>query len=484
MARRRGRRAPRTEIGFLTRYPSPGTAKTRLVPALGPEGAAELHDELTRHCLDVLRPLEITGEARIVVHVAGTSPRAARRWLRRGHDIADAPRGGHVRAPTVLPQTAGGLGRAISSALDSAFGRGAERVIVVGSDCPGLDARVARDAIRRLGTADCVLGPAADGGYYLLGLDRASSGSADDLLRDIEWGGGSVLEQTLRRAHGAGLRVSLTEELADIDRPEDLHLWRAMTDARPEGLSVVIPTLDEEISIADTVGRAFSAGADEVIVADGGSGDATAEVARDAGAVVLDAPRGRAAQMNAGAAEARGDTLLFLHADTWPPPAARVVVERTLAGSGDGDAGGSAGGSEGGSEDPSGGAIAGAFSYDNRERALGARILGAVGRLRGMITSHPYGDQGIFMRRDVFERLGGFPVQPVMEDWELVRRLKRLGRVVILPDRIATSARSFLEHGLLRGLVTNAAVIAGYRLGVPPERLARWRERIAPAPRH
>ena len=233
---------------------------------------------------------------------------------------------------------------------------------------------------------------------------------------------------------------------------------RDVPPAGKQRLSVVIPALDEETHVGAAIRSAREGGADEVLVVDGGSLDATREVARSAGAVVVEAPRGRGLQMNAGAARAQGELLLFLHADSVLPPDAAALVRRALG-------------------DP--GVVAGAFAYRPAATGLLRLVLTVGARLRLLVTGHPYGDQGLFVRRRTFQALAGFADLPVMEDWEIVARLRRLGRVVVLRDPAVTSAESFEDHGLVRSTLVNAAVIAGYRLGVDRARLATWRKRIA-----
>jgi len=223
-------------------------------------------------------------------------------------------------------------------------------------------------------------------------------------------------------------------------------------------VTVVIPALDEERQIGAAIRSALEGGAAEVLVADGGSRDATCRIATSAGASVVEAPRGRARQMNAGAARASGEILLFLHADTVLPPRAAVLARAAL-------------------EDPR--VVAGAFSYRPAATGLLGLALRTGARLRLGATGHPYGDQGLFLRRRTFDAIGGFPDLPVMEDWEIVARLHRRGRVVVLEAPAVTSAKSFVDNGLVRSTLVNAAVIAGYRLGVDPARLAAWRRRIA-----
>lgn len=215
-------------------------------------------------------------------------------------------------------------------------------------------------------------------------------------------------------------------------------------------VSVVIPALNEAAGIASAIDSA--AGAGEVIVADGGSHDATAAIAERLGARLVRSERGRALQQNAGAAVATGDVLLFLHADTRLPTGWPAAVERAL-------------------RRPK--VVAGAFRLGFDDGAFVFRVIEWGGWLRTRLTGIPYGDQAIFVRRAAFERAGGFPALPLMEDVALGRRLKRLGRLVLLPERVETSARRFRTEGPLRAVLRNWRLIALYHLGRDPEALRR-----------
>lgn len=227
-----------------------------------------------------------------------------------------------------------------------------------------------------------------------------------------------------------------------------------------EGISVVVPTLNEAAVLGRTL-AGLPPGFCEVVVADGGSTDATAEIARAHGARVTVAQAGRGPQMNAGAQAARGGVLVFLHADTALPADAAGRIAAALA-------------------DPR--VVGGAFSLgiDSTDPRLGA--IARAANLRTRLTGVPYGDQALFVRRGAFAAAGGFPAVPIMEDVALARALKRLGRVVLLPTRVRTSARRWEREGIVRTTLRNAALIGLYLLGVPPVRLARWyRDVRAPA---
>jgi rSAM/selenodomain-associated transferase 2 len=225
----------------------------------------------------------------------------------------------------------------------------------------------------------------------------------------------------------------------------------------PPTVSVVIPALDEARHIEACIRSIRSQeGVAEIIVVDGGSTDGTATIALRFAEVLVSEP-GRALQMNAGAARATGDALLFVHADSTLHPAAIQGVRRALL-------------------DPR--TVGGTFTlrFDHGHPLL--RFYALCSRLR--VPLFHYGDQGIFLRRGVFEALGGFPQIPLMEDLELLRRLRRYGRVTLVPSPVTTSARRFLARGVARQQLLNIALVAAYLLGARPERLARWYTAVVP----
>jgi len=221
-------------------------------------------------------------------------------------------------------------------------------------------------------------------------------------------------------------------------------------------VSVIVPTLNEAAVVATTLAQARQPGVHEVIVVDGGSTDATRTVADPLADVVLSAPRGRAAQMNAGAARATGDILLFLHADTTVPPGfAQVVI--TACGH------------------P--GVVGGRFDVRLEPATPLLRLTAALMNWRSRLTRIATGDQAIFIRRDAFEELGGYAALPLMEDIDLSRRMKRLGRVACLRERVSTSARRWQRDGVVRTILLMWSLRLRYALGVAPDRLqARYRD--------
>jgi rSAM/selenodomain-associated transferase 2 len=217
-------------------------------------------------------------------------------------------------------------------------------------------------------------------------------------------------------------------------------------------VSVIIPTLNEEGSLATTLRELRRQRAYEILVADGGSTDRTRDEARDADRFLV-APRGRASQMNAGAAQATGDVLLFLHADCSLEDGALAAAERCLR-----------------RRD----VAAGCFTM--RVRAVGRlyRLIDDCATARVRLTGIPYGDQGLFLRRDLFERLGGFPPLRLMEDVFFSRCLRRQGRIIVAAPRIFVSPRRWQRVGVVRQTLRNWALTALAAGGVHPDRLAAW----------
>jgi rSAM/selenodomain-associated transferase 2/rSAM/selenodomain-associated transferase 1 len=354
------------------------------------------------------------------------------------------------------PQGDGDIGRRMAQGLAQAFEEGCRRAVIVGSDIPGINSALIAEAFDRLCGHDLVFGPAADGGYYLIGGNAACfRREAPYLGAGIGWGTAGVLDQTLDILRAMGLSHALLTPLADVDRPADLAQGMQTLSRGPgrPALSVIIPALNEAGQITRTVSALSKTAAAELIVVDGGSSDATAAIAAAAGARVLRSQPPRAVQMNAGAAAACGDILVFLHADTRLPDDVAHQVTSTLAAPG---------------------VCAGAFHLHIDATAPGLRLIERAANWRAHFLQLPYGDQALFMPMGTFWDLAGFRPLAIMEDFEMVRRLKRRGRVALAPGCAATSARRWQQQGVLKTWILNQWLIAAYHLGVPTDRLARW----------
>ncbi len=217
-------------------------------------------------------------------------------------------------------------------------------------------------------------------------------------------------------------------------------------------LSVIVPTLDEEQVLDATLALVRAGAIHELIVVDGGSRDATRAVAARRADRVLSARAGRAAQMNAGAAAASGDVLLFLHADTLLPERFTDAIAAALA-------------------DPE--IVAGRFDVRLAGRSPTLAVVATMMNLRSRWTRIATGDQAIFVRREVFDAIGGYDAVPLFEDVRLSAALKRRGRVACLRDRVTTSGRRWERRGPVRTILLMWTLRLAHALGVAPARLRR-----------
>jgi rSAM/selenodomain-associated transferase 2 len=215
-------------------------------------------------------------------------------------------------------------------------------------------------------------------------------------------------------------------------------------------VSVVIPTLDEESLLPGAI-ESVRQDAAEVLVVDGGSSDRTHRVATAAGARVLEAPRGRGPQLDRGAREARGDWIVFLHADTRLEPGwCRSILSLDL------------------------GIVGGGFRFGLDTARPGQRYTEWAVALRCRVLGLPFGDQALFCRRRAYYESGGFPLEPLFEDVAFVLRLRRLGSTVLLPQRAVTSPRRWHADGPVLTTLRNNALLLMFLAGVPAARLAAF----------
>jgi len=433
---------------IFTRYPEPGTTKTRMIPVLGSEGAADLQRQMTDGLVSKVKTFTEQTSLSVEIRFEGGSARLMRKWL----------------GPlfTYRRQGRGDIGRRMVRALADGFQDGYRSIVIIGSDIPDISSALMHDAFERLEKTNLVLGPAADGGYYLIGIQEDDDDQAyAGLFENINWGTNKVLSQTIAAADERGIGYALLDTLEDVDRPADLKIWnrafRSGADSiAREQISIIIPTLNEADVIGETISRLPLSEQVEILVVDGGSRDGTDEMARQLGARVLSTAPSKAAQMNAGAAQARGEVLLFLHADTRLPDKFEEKVLTTVARRG---------------------YCAGAFTLGVDSADRGLRLIERVANWRARFFKMPYGDQALFVGRQVFHEIGGFADYPIMEDFELVRRLKKKGKIAILPESVKTSPRRWQNLGVFKTWFLNQIIIAAYFIGIPPQRLAMWYRR-------
>jgi len=434
----------RSRIIIFTRYPEPGKVKTRLVPALGEPGACDLHRRMAERTLKTARQLDPPG-LRIQVRYDGGGPELMKSWL--GADVG------------LFSQGEGDLGERMGRAFENAFSDGIQKALIIGTDSPSITPQLLRLALFHLETSDVVLGPAADGGYYLIGMGKQAAPQAlPGLMNGIPWGTGEVLRRTLEKAHELGLKVSRTEMLGDIDRPEDLGLWQeAIRSEDSETISVIVPAINEENNIVILAENLACEQKIEIIVADGGSSDGTAVVAGILASKVVISKRGRWVQMNTGAEAASGEVLLFLHADTRLPPGFSGYIRQAL-------------------DDPD--AVAGAFRFATDLDTVSMKLIEWAANMRASRLGIIYSDQALFIRSCLFRELGGFPDQPIMEDYEFTRRVRARGKTVLLPYKAVSSARRWETVGTWKLTVIHYIITGAYLLGVSSERVAGWYGRL------
>ena len=414
------------------RYPRVGMTKTRLIPALGPAGAAALQKRLAEKTVATARQAAMRIGSRLVFCHDGGNQQQLCQWLG----------GGPIR---YLAQATGDLGRRMHLAMQRAFDVGARRVVLVGTDIPGLTTEILEQAFSALHERDLVFGPSTDGGYWLVGMTKP-----ENIFDGIVWSRPDVLEKSLALARKKGMTSHMLAPLNDLDTPDDLARERGGDHVPPPYLSVIIPAIDEAQQMPRTLAAAASPDA-EIIVSDGGSTDRTVQIASSLGARIVSGRRGRAAQQNRGAAVARGEVLLFLHADTRLPSKYVDHVFETLMDRR---------------------TRLGAFRFATDIQTPAMRCIAFCTNLRAGWLNLPYGDQVLFLRQRDFAAVGGFPDVPIAEDLYLVRRMARKGRIVMGPVAAVTSGRRWQRLGPMRATMINAMLTVGILAGVAPKRLA------------
>lgn len=428
----------------FTRYPEAGTTKTRLIPVLGAEGAANLQRKMTEHTLEKVKTASTSDEITVEIRYDGGNEVLMARWL--GSNFKYTSQGG------------GDLGYRMNRAFEDAFIAGATASVIIGTDIPnitGADIQKAFDALRQ---QHMVLGPAEDGGYYLIGLQKAPYfNGVENLFRGMNWGERDVFYKTLHAARELGLKVSILDQRRDVDWPEDISIWERsrvlkQSDATTGQISVIIPVLNEADNISKTLSSVGHGDNRETIVVDGGSFDNTVSIARTLGAKIIKSLPPRSRQMNQGADAASGDILLFLHADTRLPENYDRHILSTV-------------------NQP--GVAAGAFELSIDSPGLVLRFIERIANWRSRCLKTPYGDQGIFVSSRIFNQLGGFPDIPIMEDFELIRRLRKKGDIVTLPEPVRTSARRWLNYGILKTTLVNQLIVVSYFMGMSPVTISR-----------
>ena len=222
-------------------------------------------------------------------------------------------------------------------------------------------------------------------------------------------------------------------------------------------ISVIIPTLNEEKELPQTLAQLDRYKKLEVIVVDGGSEDSTVEIAKNHGRQVLSSPKGRGVQLNYGAKVSSGEILLFLHGDTRLPDKFDSLIHKTIKKKN---------------------CAAGAFSLriDSPRKSLA--MIAYCANLRSKYLQMPYGDQAIFTSRNIYSKAGGYAEVPIMEDYIFMQNIRKYGKICILDEEAITSARRWQNFGVIRTTLINQFIVFGYHCGVQLPTLARWYQRL------
>ncbi len=448
-------------IILLTRYPQAGKAKTRLIPHLGAEGAAELHRKMAEFTYNEAVSLGIQTE----VHYLGATETEMKSWL-GALNVNSVSSANNLPKPLFIPQVEGDLGAKMFEPINGFLtknigqnapqnqGRQRRKAVLIGSDCPSNRRSNLRIAFELLDSADCVLGPSCDGGYYLIGCaadctksPEALANKFKPLFQNITWGTETVLVQTKAKIESQKLRAAYLPTLDDVDTIDDV----------PPRISVIIPTLNEEQNLGRLLANLPPAFEAEIIVVDGGSSDKTLEVASAYSAIALSTKAGRAKQLSAGAQNATGDILFFLHADSILPPSWDTMIRQAMA-------------------DPAN--SLGYFRFALTEKFWAKYSIEWTTRLRCKLLKLPYGDQGLFVRTKDF-KTWDLPVVPILEDVFLVKKARENGKLAPLSATLYTSGRRWFKHGYIRTSVINGSVMAAAKLGLDLETIkqAYWQGR-------
>ena len=400
---------------IFTREPEPGFTKTRMMPYLSPEECVQLHKSFLMDYREMISSVD----ADVFVYCLSDNGRF------------EFVEGCFGDAAEVREQTGDSLNRKMDNAIRDVLAMGYESCVLTGCDIPELSAEVINSAFVRLGECDAVIGPTFDGGYYLIGMNKHCEKAFDDGLPPE----GTVFENTLSALSSTGMRTELADMMYDLDTPDDIRMYRERLRRNGRArrshtaecvselirISIIVPVYNEETTV-EAMMRQLEPYRDkaEIVFVDGGSSDRTLELIGNRYRVIS-SPKGRGIQMNAGAKASEGDVLFFLHCDSVIPDdiltQIRAVMETCSYG---------------------------CFGLKYRMRHIFMWTNTHISNFRAWHRGLPFGDQGIFMTRELFDEIGGYPEIPVMEDLELGMTLRSKG---IMPgrtrDRITASSRRY-----------------------------------------
>lgn len=419
-----------------------GRVKTRLAKSIGDENATTLYRVMCEQLLSLKSP------ANTDVIVAYD-------------DEARTTLPEYLKTSSLIYQSGKGLGERMKNAVETVFKQGYKRAILVGSDIPDVNERILEEAYEQLLKNDAILSPTWDGGYYLIGFHAHTF--CQEVFEGITYSQNDVYANTLLKM--PHLRVAKGATLRDIDTLDDLraftckdvntplaHCTQRILSALPR-ISVIIPVYHEDETLLHTLSHLKATAQKqtyEIIVVDTQEKTTVERLAVKNVRIVL-APKGRASQMNEGARNARGDILLFVHADTLLPDHWDRAIEEALQNHN-----------------------AGAFRLGINDTHIAFAFIERMANLRTHLTKIPYGDQAHFFKTSVFNAQGGYAKIALMEDVEMMKRLKKQGeKIALLKPKVLTSSRRWRKEGIFYTTLRNRALSFLYWIGVEPKHLIR-----------
>lgn len=413
---------------YFIKAPIKGKVKTRLAKSIGDEEATAFY----LHCVEKLLQLKAPPECDIFI----------------AYDDVDEK----ISLPTCLEnknlfyQTKGDLGVRMHDAFAHVFALNYQSAILVGSDIPKIDETILKDSITLLSTSDALLSPTLDGGYYLIGFHAKTF--TCKAFENIIYSQDDVFNKTLEQLKP--LHVKQGKMLRDIDTIDDLKAYDKNFCAFPR-ISVIIPVYHEDetlLKTIDTLRQNAKENDFEIIVV-----DTHERTTIDAFPLLhvrmgISKKKGRAHQMNEGALMAKGDKILFLHADTLVPKHWDEHVKN--------------------------GSEVGAFRLGIHSPKRIFRVIETLANWRTSCTHIPYGDQGQFFQTSFFRELGGYAPIPLMEDIDMMKRTKKKGKkITLLDERVLTSARRWEKEGFVYTTLRNRLFSLLYFMGVSPHYLVK-----------
>jgi rSAM/selenodomain-associated transferase 2/rSAM/selenodomain-associated transferase 1 len=425
-------------ILIFMKYPEAGRVKTRLSKIIGSEKACNIYQKLVRRTLGMVSDFKYAHtEIDLFLFY---SPPESETQLRKAYP-----------GPwKFIPQMSGHLGEKMDNAINHVFTKGYEHAVLIGTDIADIMTSDIVDAFQALNENRAVLGPAQDGGFYLIG----SSSPIKEVFNFPDWSTPSVFERTLHCFHASAHKVRTLCIRHDIDEKKDLIYFNS-NPLFQDHISIIIPYLNETkklASLVDCLEAQLWPGDEIVLVKGNGSPELSAKNITPHTRLIF-ATKGRGNQLNQGVGVARRSILWFLHIDTAPPPNFGYHIRKLML-----------------TRDM----VLGCFELKFQTSSIFLDFIYKWANFRTKYLNLPYGDQGLFCTRGIFDKAGGFKKQFLMEDVDFVRNCIKMGKLLVVPQPIHSSPQRYVRKGTVRASLQNHFLILLYFLGVSDERLYKF----------